>query len=225
MWHTTYGERKLIGKEARLFKEGALFYVDQIFDFEEEGSHMGVPAYDSLTKENRSLILLSTIEAALGDKPSPDLYAWNEGAIYCVFQSIKVSLEMEIWNTKEAARLGRDKQTFYSWRKLVHDAYLERLAEDGAQEYKEHTMESDDFEIWEEKVERLVDSILPDRDFISCESIMDVPPSRAAIFKQILRIEDDYAVIPPPVFAPKEQQRLMDLRYKWNTTKLHKSQN
>lgn len=214
MWRTSGGDRKLVGAEATLFKEGALCFVDDVLEWTEEGSHCGVAAFDSLDKERRALIIISIVEAVLGSGSPPTLYAWNEGAIYSIFESIKDFVRCELEGEEQAPP---EDPPF--WRKLIQRAYLEMTKEDQeveGEEDIEQKEDSDDLEMWDDKVERLKNQILHDDDFIFCETLMDTPQPEAHVIKEAMGIEDGYAITPAPLFGPEEKKRLMTLRREWN---------
>ena len=80
MWHTPQGDRTLRGPEAELFRQGLLGTARR----NDHGIFHGY--FSKLTARER-LVALAHIARALLDRsePAPELYAWNEAAVYAVY--------------------------------------------------------------------------------------------------------------------------------------------
>ncbi|SRR6056297_1363148 len=206
-WQSPNGERVAAGFEAALLRESIDQMVDQIafdrslFDDEDNWPY-GVTLFDQLACHRRLAILHLIARHLFQDtRPSLDLTAVNEAALYAIYCNVTQQIEIEI-DTVSLLDLDPEHHPMgdcTAWRRLVSDAYLERfpapdedLMEGEEDDFGLPALDCDDTDRWEFIVDALADEMLWDRDFEMGDLIMDADPEHAAAMKQQLGIDDDY---------------------------------
>lgn len=204
MWNTSDGERKPKGAERALLVEAVVGLNESLLlAAETDGIYeVGVPVFDSIPNDQRSLVLLSVAERLLGDEPAPDLFAWNDGVILALFTHVKERLEIEVGDPKGGAY----------WRKLVQEAWMENCFSSEVGETEDdqgpnQPIDSADTEGWWWKVNCLAELILYDSD-CDDDTAMDLPAEEAGELKRRLGIEEDYYTAVPPRFSDEDKARL-----------------
>jgi hypothetical protein len=191
MWNTPAGERVLAGRERSLFIQAAASLAEHILaEIEDPEAAVptltGVAPFDRLEPPVR-IVLLATVVRALVDPDvaTPDLTAVNEAAVYAVFRSVSICIDLQI-DGITLSSTGPEADPL-DWRRLVlaalpeaterETASLECSAQEQASvagpEDEERTLalDSTDAEDWHDALEILADSILWDRDFLIGEKI------------------------------------------------------
>jgi hypothetical protein len=198
MWNTPAGERVLAGRERSLFIQAAASLAGHILA-EIEDPEASVPIltevdpFDSLEPPVRIVLLAEVVRALVDpDVAAPDLTAVNEAAVYAVFRSVSICIDLQIDGIPLST--GPESEPLY-WRRLVLAALLEATEREAASlepsaqeqasgagpEDEERTMalDSTDVEDWHSALEILADSILWDRDFLIDASAADLEQALA----------------------------------------------
>jgi len=196
MWDTDKGERKLLGKERRLFIAGLLSLFDRLQDDAEDAREGGtkhfwetdVYLFEALPTTHRHLALLSVGQFLLGDMPAPKADLWQDAAILAVFYHLKAMVEVEI--DEEQQKDPLEDRTY--WRLLVREAWLEQFLEGKTPEELEiafkpgegdrQKVSSDDLEEWFDKIEYLAMEVLEDRD-VEIDFLINTPAEVAKCLK------------------------------------------
>ncbi len=236
MWHTSRGDRTLIGHEASLVSFAIDTMIDALLvhlDEEDETSlapecQSGIEVYDVLTASQRVGLLHDVAQFLLTDTEAVlPLSAASEAAVAAIFVEIRDQIAIEIDLYSENGIEGYSDTTL--WRRLLLAAYQSlfqsgELDKDFDPEFEEldseelPQMTSDDLAIWERLIERLTDAILWDRDFEMAESFLDVDPGISDRRRRLLGIENDYFthIVPDP--RPEQVMQLV-----WNTRDIIRS--
>ena len=228
MWKSPRGTRKVKGRERDSFVESVLSLYDYVREAQDGGdeSEVGVPVFDHLPPEDRGVVLLHVAEHVLGAGAAPDVRAWNAGTIGAVFVHLETMIALEI-ETEDFRDEGlgegpgaedfgfagkEDPASRVCWRKLVHEAWMERCFPECDVTFRKgqgnrQPIESKDRDAWVFKVQGLEGELLEDDDY-AMEGMMDAPAGKVAGAKEYLGIELDYFTEAPPVFPTKERKRL-----------------
>lgn len=160
-WHTSEGDRYLVGAESRLFRVGLAYSLDWL---EANGLNRRGTFLHNETKKSCLFLFEFVAEHLL--RPTPELAplnAWTEGAIAVVYESIREALLAEIKD-----EYPRDNPSCY-WRQLVLDAAnevgLSTIDEDSEEPQVPlvaTSKEEGDFDLL---LECLIDRILWDSDW------------------------------------------------------------
>jgi hypothetical protein len=194
MWHTSTGDRTLLGSEAALLKAGITGVVELI---KEESAgyadqwEFGIDLFDGLHWSQRLVLLEQVAKYLLTDTPATlDLNAANESAIGAIFQHLCEQIDWEI-DCEFEPDIGENQK--FHWRKLILMACEERFGKES---------EDDEFELptwncrqsseWHSWIESLADEILWDRDYEMDADFLDTPPEKAAFLKSVMGVDDDY---------------------------------
>jgi hypothetical protein len=199
MWDTPRGIRKLDGVERELFIAGVRSLRDRLETH--ETYETGVSVFDNIPYDTRRCVLFSVADALTNRSSPPRRYAWNEGAILAVFNTILEDIVAEI----DLTSLGGE--TLFSTRRLIRAA-LKELSQEGGSAEDDLPEDSSDIEAWELQVEHLGDRILHDRDMMAGDVILDLPPEDAGVVKEVMGIAGDYYTVVPPAYSQEEQSRL-----------------
>jgi hypothetical protein len=211
MWQTPDGPRRLKGRERAVFVEAVLTLYDLLRDTEEheDAPETGVPIFDRVPIEDRRYVLLWVAEHVLGKGPAPPVRSWSAGTLGAVFAHLETMTALEIEN--EA--LLEDAPPTTTWRKLIHEAWMERCFPEIDVKFRKgegakQPLTSPDLDQWSFKIEGLSAALLEDADY-AMEEIMDIPPQRASETKEYLGISEEYYTEPHPSFSEQERQRLV----------------
>jgi hypothetical protein len=209
MWHTSTGDRTLMGPEAALIRE-AVERIAEYLDMEAGTSRCKwdyrIPAFDRLTWQQRTALLADVGEALLRDDvPPPDLTGLNESVVAAIFEAIRAEVEVEIDGEPDASPEFR-----FRWRDLrlaateAAEVGIERTAAEALP-----PASCPDLDEWEPMIEALEGAILWDRDWDFEEDFLDAPPDKADRLRDFLSIERDYftAIPPDPTGAEVESAR------------------
>lgn len=178
MWNTPTGIRILRPREGRLFLAAADALTGRIqagdlpTDFPQ--------LFTELTDSQRTAEIKTVTQALLASSEVVPSTAVHDATIYSVFQQLKSEIVNEVdGNTTQ-------------WRKLTFQV-LESVVDFQTETVEvSPTVDSNNYEAWDDAVERLVDQILWDRDFEFADSFLDADPRQAAVLRQVLGIDDDY---------------------------------
>jgi len=227
MWPTSDGNRTLRGAEAILLANTIDVMVDQLSDYidcDDEAQpqvnaavcQTGISVFDSLTITQRIAVLHHAALQLLTDAPFPNdcLSAIDDATIAAIYAEVRDQIEIEIdfyrsdfldidgHASSTAANLGERGPTAadVQWRRLIHNACLEVLDEDGSwcdvmTDAQLARVELSEWEVW---VDCLASAILWDRDFEFAETFLDADPETARQRRKTLGIADDYFVMPAP---------------------------
>jgi hypothetical protein len=207
VWHTEPGDRKLTGKERKLFVHAVVALCDAIRDLEDDDEKLvDVGVFERMSREDRCYALLRVTEHLLNDEPDPPLTAWNEAAILAVYRFIWVALETEL-------RSARKVKSPPYWRRLIHDAWMDRCYEPGEIKFKKdegHRQRPDSrkSDAWDFKIECLMNEVLWDTDCEMDDVVVDLPPDHAKAIKGEMGISADYYTAVPPLVTEEEKGRL-----------------
>jgi len=157
----------------------------------------GVALFDEL-QPTQQLALLLEIGSALLDESRPvlELTAVREAAVYALFCSLHLMIEIEI----DLGRLGGKSN--HKMRSLAIAAIEYSLPPQELRSLRDQSMipdlTSDDLDEWQFLIDLLADGILWDRDFDMDYLMADQNPQRANKVKRLLGIDGDhYAHVPP----------------------------
>ena len=195
----SYGKRKLQGRERDLFVTGTLNFLKHLD--ENPDLETGIEPFDRLPEEDRPAIILWVSAHLLDDRPAPIPAAWMEATLLAVFNHICINVHEEIH--QDEARSGEEEEdsTYYGWRNLVHEAWMERCrhpeAEYDEDEGPNQCIFSTHHDGWCRKVHDLDTEILEDRDCLD-DSLLDLHPTEAAKVRQYLGIPESYFMSVPP---------------------------
>jgi hypothetical protein len=216
MWHTSRGDRTLLGAEGFLVGHAIETLIDSLMmhydtDMDEESAFQcesGIAVFDSLSTSQRLALLHDVANHLLTPTESAlPLSATAEAAVAAVFVEIRDQVAIEIGfqeydeeKTSDIAPCAVDPDNM-SWRELViaahHCVFGDRFSDDLASDFDGEivprlTPSSRDMDSWELLIEHLTDAILWDRDFEMADSFLDIDPSVSQRRRRLLGIEDDY---------------------------------
>lgn len=227
MWPTSDGNRTLRGAEAILLASTIDVMIDQLSDYIDcdDEAHpqvnaaicqTGISVFDSLTISQRIAVLHHAALQLLTDAPFPHdcLSAIDDATIAAIYAEVRDQIEIEIDFyrydfldvDRDANSTGADRGELVTsaadvqWRRLIHNACLEVLDEDGSwcdvvTNAELARVELSEWEVW---VDCLASAILWDRDFEFAETFLDADPEAARQRRKTLGITDDYFVMPAP---------------------------
>lgn len=188
MWHTNTGDRVLEGAEAVVFAQSLWDLGSNIQVFEGDYD-VGLHVFDRLTY-GQKIYLLSVIAGGLlkADEPVRELTAAVECAIAAVFEHLKGMVAVEI-----------DMQEIETnWRELVLAA-LHQVEDDDLLD-----LNNEEHEDWNTVIDGLSYFILWDADYENEDIFLDDVPEDNAVFKDLMRISDDYFMEIPEDLKPEE---------------------
>ena len=202
MWHTSRGDRVIVGEESALICRAIDEMVSALVmrvhdDFEEVAGDCssGITIYDSCTLTQRIGLLHQVAVALLtADQEPPRLNALTDATVAAIFVEVRDQVAIEI-------RLGNqeDDSDPYAWRKMVQAAHLNyfnlRSDFDDADLDETDLIPSPDcgeLSVWEGLVNDLSELILWDRDFEMADSFLDLDPGVSQHRRRLLGIDDHY---------------------------------
>ena len=208
MWHTSRGDRILLGSEANLFAnavdtmiDALLLHVDVGWVEEEAVYQTGIQLFDSLSPSQRIGLLYSATKYLLTEtdtvsQPSAVL----DAAVAAVFVEVRdqVAIEVGLYQSDTQPDPSRNH-----WRKLVLEAYQDILRKaDQASDGMEWEPAPEDVFLpeetslemagWECLIDELVNSILWDRDFEMADIFLDADPAMAKMHRELMGIKEGY---------------------------------
>lgn len=188
MWHTSDGDRTLVGAEAALIRAAVADMIDSLRD-EADGLideyPCGVKLFDELSWQQRLALLARVANALLDVKVrAPELTAVNEATVAALYAHVNRNLAIELDEAKDRG-LPEDYDKYY-WRRLIAACQGEPNDEFYV---KWKSANSGD---WAVLVETLQDQILWDADWDMPELFMDEEPEVSQDRKDQLGILDDY---------------------------------
>lgn len=199
MWQTQEGVRKLDGAERRLFVLSLLGQLDYL-PHVEEGLEADV--LNQIPQEDRPYVFLLVAETLLDDEPPRPLRAWNEAAIWEIYQQAVSDLEMELMGEKV-----RPTKASSFTRQAILDAFKERFPKE-----KAPAATSSRKGRWTDALALLSDEILWDEDFLMYEDFADKAPDRVAKTIQAVGIQQDYFADAPPFIDQDTRNHLDSFR-------------
>lgn len=182
----------------------------------------GISVFDLLAISQRIAVLHHAALQLLTDTPFPHdcLSAIDDATIAAIYAEVRDQIEIEVdfyrsdlWgldqgtlstpaNLAPPANRGELEPSAadVQWRRLVHNACLEVLDDDGSwcdvtTDAQLARVEMSEWEVW---VDFLASAILWDRDFEFAETFLDADPEAARQRRKTLGITDDYFVMPAP---------------------------
>ena len=223
MWHTSRGDRTLVGAEGSLVGHAIETMIDTLLmhydeDIDDESAFQcesGIAAFDSLSTSQRLALLhdiarhlLTPTESAL------PLSATAEAAVAAVFVEIRDQVAIEIGLLRNDVRLDGVDSNKTAWRTLVLSAHRSVFGELCATDVDDGRIErpsvdSRDMHAWEDIIEHLTDAVLWDRDFEMAESFLDVDPGVSRQRRRLLGIDDEYFTRVAPDPQPEELLNLV----------------
>jgi len=238
MWPTSDGNRTLRGAEAILLANTIDVMIDQLSDYidlddETQPSvnaavcQTGISVFDSLAITQRIAVLHHAALQLFTDAPFPHdcLSAIDDATIAAIYAEVRDQVEIEIdfyrydlpnpGTNSHSARSDRGKleptSADVQWRRLVHNACLEVLDNDGSwcDVVTDVQLARVDLSEWEVWVDCLASAILWDRDFEFAETFLDADPESARQRRKTLGITDDYFVMPAPDPSSDQIDRLI----------------
>ncbi len=210
MWQTVEGERKVARNERALFVAGVVQLHETLSS--DPGFETGVSMFDQMPEALRPWTLLWVARALCGDDDAPELDAWNESTVYTVFRHIDDQVGQEI------RRSSRSRKVRTSWRRLVKEAWMQdydpKVMEDvpfRREEGPNQPLTSRDHAQWGDKIERLADRILWDRDFEMQEMFLDSRPDVSDAVKEHVGIHKEYFFRSMPELDEEERRALTEV--------------
>lgn len=177
MYHTTNGERILLGAERRLFEESLGMLIDHV---SVSDGDFGVPVFDELQLGQKLFALYRAGRALLAiNEQTPERTAFLEAAVATVYKHVFDMVVQEIDDPDLASQRP-------SWRQLVIEAARES---DSIEEVPKET--SHNLEAWEIVVDCLTDDVLRDRDF-ELQLHLDADPDKSREVKGWMGISAKY---------------------------------
>ena len=226
MWHTSRGDRTLLGAEAELVGHAVDALIDALITYIEDDSlhaesssvasecYSGIRLFDDLTPSQRVALLHDVTEHLLTPTDAPlSLSAHAEAAVAAIFVEVRDQVAIEIDLFPDGSQSNQsDEVADYTWRQLVLAAHecvfvspqdvedvdldVEPFPDDIELPDKDCT----DIQQWEWIIESLTDAILWDRDYEMADSFLDVDPGVSQQRRRLLGIDDNYftQVAPDP---------------------------
>ncbi len=179
-WHTNIGDRILEGVEAELYLTAMQYAIDYLQDSAEYDEEFDVKTgdrmFDIASFDQKVVLLHRCLLALLSPEVKiPELSNLIEAAAYFPFAFLSARIEEEIelakgdWFEEDE---GEDLRYFH--RRLVWKAFEEYVLPNWKAAEEEYGVDeeeaafsdrSDNFELWEQAIEDLIDRIFWDRDW------------------------------------------------------------
>ncbi|QDT08139.1 hypothetical protein [Planctomycetes bacterium K23_9] len=228
MWHTSKGDRTLVGAEAEVAAHAVDTMVDALTNFiDDDGTNddwdnisvfceSGVALYDELPPTRRIALLREVASHLLSDTSSlMPLSAYAEAAVAAIYVEVRdqVAIEIDLFPAGfEAEDRSDDPEENVTWRELVLSAYAAVHSQDAdggatfAKNVSEPLLDLPDpfclaIERWEPVIDSLADAVLWDRDFEMAGDFLDAEPRVSQQRRRLLGIDDDYfaSIAPDPI--------------------------
>jgi hypothetical protein len=193
VWRMPSGDRVLTETEWALYSDGVQrlqYLIREEIDGEDNAARVGIPVFDSLTPEQK-LVLLAETTLALRDPtiPTPKHTAANEGTIDAVIATIESDLEVEI----DLTETSTEGESFTETRRLL--LAVCRESEDGDEPLPDESYEF--FDDWRELLEGFANRIFWDHDFAMDDEFLDLPPQESRRRMKAMNIAPDYYLSVP----------------------------
>ena len=231
MWHTSRGDRTLIGDEAALIcraidemVSALVMYVHEDFEERATDCDSGIVIYDTCTPSQRiamlhqvSAFLLRETEDAL------PLNALMDATVAAIFVEIRdqVAIEIDLGNKLDVLFSVKGDSAVTqrcSWREMVRTVHLRCFDQQYDLEYQGDQEDIPDSQCeelfrWERLITDLSELSLWDRDFELAESFLDLDPGVSEHRRRLLGIDEHYFSAVPgeidcrTVFSLAEQTR------------------
>ena len=215
MWHTSRGDRTLVGDEAALVGRAIDEMVSALLvrihdDFEEEASDCatGIVIYDSCTPSQRIAQLHQVASFLLCETPEPlPLNALTDATVAALFVEVRDQVAIEIRLGKQPLNDSsgcRSEPTKHpapppkkTWRAMVLSAHLSCFDRrydllEGDDDLAVPDENCEQLSVWEMLINELSELILWDRDFELAESFLDLDPGVSKHRRRLLGIDDHY---------------------------------
>ena len=220
MWHTSRGDRTLVGAEGLLVGHAIETMIDNLLmhydeDIDDESAFQcesGIAAFDSLSTSQRLALLYDIARHLLTPTESAlPLSATAEAAVAAIFVEIRDQVAIEIGLLRDGEP-PEDQDAV--WRTLVLSAHRSVFGEACAPDLDDGTIrrpsvDSRDMHAWEDIIEHLTDAVLWDRDFEMADSFLDVDPGVSQQRRRLLGIDDEYFTRVAPDPQPEELLNLV----------------
>jgi hypothetical protein len=226
-WRTHLGNRVLEGIEAEVYLTAMQHAIDYLQDASEYDEDFEVKTYDrmfDLASFDQKVILLHTCLSALL-KPEVEIPEFSnvlEAAAYFPFAFLLIRVEEEIELSKgNWFEEDNEAELRYFYRRLVWKAFEEYVrprwkaaeAEYGVDEdevaFNKH---SDNFELWDQVIEDLIDRIFWDRDWMVTWSNPQVLDGMEESISQPLGLEGYFTNRLPKVSAEESAIAFIKIR-------------
>jgi hypothetical protein len=230
MWHTSRGDRTLVGPEAALVAAAIESMLDELtleleedLESDQNWRHAyGIAAFDELTSAQRLAMVRDVARYLLTPTPTVcPLTATAEATVAAIFTEICDSVGIEIDLATDEDMEGEPR--FLFWRSMIHAAATSGILETaevtdgddlkGLDETTEQDslpkIDCNDREWWFDVVNQLADTILWDRDFEMADCFLDSDPIEAQQRRLLLGIEEGYFTDVAPDPRPDEIEDLI----------------
>jgi len=209
--------------EAGLVRDVLAIMVDRIsenvrYDDEDLLFEFDVESFNRLTSTEQVTVVERLARYLLYEtSDTPELTAINEAAVYAIFKTLAVEIEIEIDVEDETQPAVYGPEWKVYWRSRTLSAYHECFADGLDEEHWEageiesewavpRSAASQNLDQWVSMTEDLADRILWDRDFEMAESFLDLAPEKAAALKHAMGIESDYYISVADDLTPSDIQ-------------------
>ncbi|MGB7345014.1 MAG: hypothetical protein WBD20_12440 [Pirellulaceae bacterium] len=219
MWHTSQGDRTLLGVEAEVVAHAVDMMIDALTNhIDDQGvdddcdaiagyCQSGIAIYDELPPTRRIALLHEVAGYLLmpTDGVMP-LSAYAEAAVAAIFVEVRdqVAIEIDLFPSGPD-EISDDPEENITWRELVLAAYesVAALADDNWEALHDDLPDplSCELDDWEPLIDSLADAVLWDRDFEMAGDFLDAEPAVSQQRRRLLGIEEDYfaSIVPDPV--------------------------
>ena len=197
MWHTSQGDRTLVGTEAALIQAAMIDAVEEIQQFKDDDSFdVGIPAFDRMEYQEKLAQILIVGKGLLDENvPIIELNATNEATVAALYEVVKAGIEIEIDLVNDGY------QSDFSWRRLALAAVVENCGScDNTGEpfgWPEDEA-STSLQDWRSVVEVLSEAILWDADYLSESLVLDTPSEVGTEIQDLMTMPGDYYGYIPP---------------------------
>ena len=145
------------------------------------------------------------------DCPAPKITAIREAAVAAIYDSLYVSIEMEVNGERMDMAGSKNRETILELVSLDNDdCTLDELDDDSVL-YELPNASCEDMSEWASLIDAVRIHVLPDEDWDAEECVVDHAPEKATYLKQMFGIPDDYYtdVAPDPT-----ERELIEIRKK-----------
>jgi hypothetical protein len=201
-WWTEDGHITLPKVVINLLAEAAMALRDESIQEVYDNCHelhpeVGVPVFGTLDPKTQIFALAYVLRhLSDADRPSPDLYAWNEGTAYAMFVRVEDEVVTEIEFEQDPDTSDDLK---FRIRHLIRDALI--AVDPTAQPPSIRCRNLDD---WMFCLEVIADHLLWDRDFLEDGTYADLDPLGSKRLKQQTGVADEYFSTPPPLVREED---------------------
>jgi hypothetical protein len=177
MYHTSLGNRILLGAERHLFSACLGMIVDMLAD---DDTDFGLEAFDTLQRNQKlAALYLAARGLLLPQQSPPKLTAFLEAAVATVYLWANEMVQQEL-------NFAMPEEDDTAWRELVLQAAQEASVTDQLPDVR-----CDDPSRWHWLIDCLSDRILWDQDY-ALTAAMDVSPEKRRELQATLGVDGDY---------------------------------